>query len=421
MPRAAVLFENGLECPALSASLISRYFTGFIGAGFLAAPARRRLRAHQTPNVPEIVKMIFGAQNVESISSIELDAAHGVISELTSWREQGTVGLHGYRVKPHSEEPFNVVVKVKAMGDTTIEIGETVARLCGRGPGDAYARFSSCLGLSGTSTREIGIYREAPDQLRRFLPRFYGGWQDDSRVVLVLEHLSDMNLMNAVDCIRDWTSQRVEAVIDGLAEIHAVWYGRERELLQQNWIGAYSTADRLREAQPLWISLAEHASATFAPWLEGVVCPFDLIAKIGDSWNLIETLPRTLIHNDFNPRNIALRGGRPGDLQLCAYDWELATLGLPQHDLAEFLCFVLGPQHTASDLHGYVERHRQKLGSFSGRLIDQKTWQTGFVLSLEDLMINRLPAYTLIHRFQRQPFLERIVRCWARIYRMAAP
>ena len=53
-------------------------------------------------------------------------------------------------------------------------------------------------------------------------------------------------------------------------------------------------------------------------------------------------MPRTLIHNDFNPRNLCLRQ-TDGGLRLCAYDWELATLQVPQHDLAELLCFVLPP------------------------------------------------------------------------------
>ena len=56
-----------------------------------------------------------------------------------------------------------------------------------------------------------------------------------------------------------------------------------------------------------------------------------------------------LIHNDFNPRNLALRR-EVGGWRLCAYDWELATIGVPQHDCAEFLCFVLPPGSYATVL-----------------------------------------------------------------------
>jgi aminoglycoside phosphotransferase (APT) family kinase protein len=126
-------------------------------------------------------------------------------------------------------------------------------------------------------------------------------------------------------------------------------------------------------------------------------------------------MPRTLIHNDFNPRNITFR--RDGnEVRLCVYDWELATLGVPQHDLAELLCFVLGADARADDVCGYVERHRQVLAAFSGRSIDRALWIEGFRLSLQDLMIQRLPAYAMIHRFQRQPFLERVVRTWRALY-----
>ena len=101
---------------------------------------------------------------------------------------------------------------------------------------------------------------------------------------------------------------------------------------------------------------------------------------------------------------------------LCLYDWELATLGLPQHDLAELLCFVLGPRPAKWDVFRYIERHRAVLECATGRPIDSAEWLLGFRLSLYDLMVNRLPAYAMIHRFQRQHFLERVIRTWKAIF-----
>ena len=64
-----------------------------------------------------------------------------------------------------------------------------------------------------------------------------------------------------------------------------------------------------------------------------------IAGSVGEWWKEIEKMPRTLVHNDFNPRNIAFRRTAEGPV-LCAYDWELATLHLPQHDLAELLGFT---------------------------------------------------------------------------------
>ncbi len=132
-------------------------------------------------------------------------------------------------------------------------------------------------------------------------------------------------------------------------------------------------------------------------------------------WRPLETLPRTLIHNDFNPRNICLRDTVDGPA-LTAYDWELASIGAPQHDLAELLCFVLDADATDRDIDFWIERHRECLERETGRALDPADWRHGFRAALYDLMLNRIPMYTLIHRVRRQSFLPRIVRTWRRLY-----
>jgi hypothetical protein len=122
-----------------------------------------------------------------------------------------------------------------------------------------------------------------------------------------------------------------------------------------------------------------------------------------------------LIHNDFNPRNICLRH-QPDGPRLVAYDWELATIGAPQHDLVELLCFVLTERASRHDVYGWIERHRLLLECDTGAEIDRRMWINGFRASLYDLMLNRLPMYCLIDRVRRQRFLPRVVRTWRRLY-----
>jgi len=116
--------------------------------------------------------------------------------------------------------------------------------------------------------------------------------------------------------------------------------------------------------------------------------------------------------------NLAFRAFRRSHgtgLELCAYDWELATLGAPQHDLAELLSFVLSPQATSEEVDHYVELHRRSLQNETGEAIDSGDWWRGFALSLEHLIVNRFSMYTLVCRFQRKRFLERVVPTWLRL------
>jgi aminoglycoside phosphotransferase (APT) family kinase protein len=143
---------------------------------------------------------------------------------------------------------------------------------------------------------------------------------------------------------------------------------------------------------------------------------------VGEWWQSLEEGPRTLIHHDFNPRNVCLRSALKGwsgsageSLRLCAYDWELATLGAPQRDLAEFLCFVLTDRTTA-DTGRWIEHHRAALERASGTPIDAERWTRGFRSALYDLLINRLAMYTVVHRVRHQSFLPRVVRTWRYLY-----
>ena len=101
----------------------------------------------------------------------------------------------------------------------------------------------------------------------------------------------------------------------------------------------------------LWEDLAVHASEEFPEWFSqgDLALHRKLIELIPSWWTRMEALPRTLVHNDFNPRNVAFRRRRGGP-RLVAYDWELATLHLPQRDVAELLCYVLTPEATERDV-----------------------------------------------------------------------
>ena len=52
---------------------------------------------------------------------------------------------------------------------------------------------------------------------------------------------------------------------------------------------------------------------------------------------------------------------------LCIYDWELATVNVPQHDVAEFLAFTLQPSTPLTTRLELVEFYWQHLQYYSGR------------------------------------------------------
>src|SRR6185295_13238529 len=124
----------------------------------------------------------------------------------------------------------------------------------------------------------------------------------------------------------------------------------------------------------LWTTLAQHAAPAFDAFTnargEMRAARADVLDRLPEWSTLGSSIPRTLIHHDFNPRNLVLRAGCDRSLRLCAFDWELATVGMPQRDLAELLCFTLPEGVTRAGVDDWVERHRRALARETGRNID---------------------------------------------------
>ena len=424
-----------VRCPALDVRLLDRYFQSFIERRILptvAGPIRGPAPNGLTHGFFEQVLRRYYDDDtirIQEVSNLQGSWQNSITTELTSWRYGTAAGLSQHRVivdsaavsVPRSLELF---VKVKAKDRDVMDVAESVSAVCSEEVGRAFAKHKHRIGIAGCHIREGAIYDQQDDRFRKHVPAVFATVRNDERHewILVLERLTDMVLMDSAANAGDWHRQHVEAALRGIAEIHSIWYGREDELAAQSWLGPTLSAATMAEMTDLWKSLADYSLRYFTPWLGRDICPLlqDLITDVGRWWQPLEQIPRTLIHNDFNPRNIAFRSDK-GTLRLCTYDWELATLGVPQHDLAELLCFVLPPECSRDLVIHYLDVHRQALETATGQSIDPVSWQLGFQLSLRDLIVNRFPMYCLMHTFHRQPFLERVIKTWRTLYGMLLP
>jgi thiamine kinase-like enzyme len=312
-------------------------------------------------------------------------------------------------------------VKVKPSDDQVLDVGEAVASLASPALGDCYRRFRKHLGFANCHERELALYRVADARLQRNQPKALWVESDEhnARWLLVLQSIQNAVLMNATDASQ-WSPREIGAAVTGLADIHAIWMGRESDLRKKSWIGSPRDARQWQTMQPLWDALAAHARVHNAAWKDPALTRAHsaVLASVAE-WSVeVERGPRTLIHNDFNPRNIAIcaEGAGAAELKLCAYDWELATIGLPQRDLAEFLCFVLPASASRDTIAGWLETSRCALERSSGRAIDRAEWEGGFRAALCELLVDRLATYAMVGRIRPQRFLPAVMRSWTNLH-----
>jgi hypothetical protein len=349
---------------------------------------------------------------------------NSIINELGSARSGREVGIWRHRVRYRRtgklvDDHVELLVKIKADDKIAERIAKTIGALNGGKLAAVSHLLPRVLGITGAHKRELAICTSSDDRLRHHMPKIYGTYADPTSGVwlLVMEYLTQAEMLDSMETGTPWTDDHIRCAIAGLADIHSVWYQRENELQQQNWLAPKLGADDARQMQLLWEALSDVAASHFSAASNILSQPIQqrIVEKIPIWWDELSNLPQTLIHNDFNPRNLAFRR-MPNGIRLCAYDWELATIGVPQHDLAELLCFVLPEVADEVMARQFLGLHRQKLEQAHGTDIPACDWEEGFRLSLRNLAVNRLPLYTLISKFKPQQFLPKVLRNWYRLH-----
>jgi hydroxymethylglutaryl-CoA reductase (NADPH) len=359
---------------------------------------------------PSFFSSVMNAEVVEAVAR-EGAAESAVLSDLASTvAGQKLVGVVPMRLTLRDRE-LDVVVKSKALDRELILATNRIASLCGGRFADEYSRWRDWTGFKGTHARELGLYRSAPAPLRALMPEIHGLHENAAREahIIVMEDVSaSVNLKDTADDVRGWGREQIEAALTGIAGAHAVWLGREQELLAQDWIGPVLDARRMTETRDLWMTMAEHNAAEYRHWVDPLTLTRvrHAVSTIPDWWAELEHLPRTLVHNDFNPRNIALRKDSGA---LVAYDWELATLHVPQRDLVELLAFVLWRDVDPATVTHHIEVHRRALERAAGTALDPVQWRRGYRLALWDYALTRLGLYMVSHTQRELAFLDRVV------------
>jgi hypothetical protein len=339
----------------------------------------------------------------------------GISSELGALAERRKLtGLHPLTVTftPGCGEPSTVdlVAKVKPRGDEIVSGIAKLLSLCGPEVSRAWGRWGADTEFADAHRREPAVYRRTETVLSGLLPRCYGLLEDDEReaYVILMERLRDDG--------GPWTRDQIADALRAIAPVHGHWLGRDQELLAEGWLHRVPEPAHLVKARELWEALARHASAD-QPDLIGPA-RLDVLLGIAEDigyWTQeLHTLPRTLVHNDFNPRNIARHEGR-----VVVYDWELATVDVPQRDVVELLAFTLGPEATAAQVDDLLAVHRDAVAAVSphaARLVAVTDWHRGHGLALRAFLTSRLALYVTGHTQREFGFLPRVVHTAFRLW-----
>ncbi|KAF9025987.1 hypothetical protein BGZ52_008026 [Haplosporangium bisporale] len=321
-----------------------------------------------------------------------------------------------------------VVIKSKPIDTALIELTNIMAQLQGGEFAEEYDLVKDLTGFRNSHIREIELAElawQSGGAMARISTKVYNVLRNDYQQLyaLCLEYLDPsqgtITHMNSTDvALKTWSPADIHLVLRDLASLHAQFLGQESKLLGMTFL-ENPTRSMMKVLRPAYEAMVrtnhKNEPELFSELLTQSM--LDYLAHSDKYWATIESHPRTLIHGDFNTRNICLRSDpKTGAQQLCAYDWELACCHVPQRDVVEFLSFVLPPG--SAEWSHYIEYHRLALKAAVEKsrpdapaldIPSPREYMDVAKLALMDFASLRVAMYGVSNSFKQVEWLPRIL------------
>ena len=274
--------------------------------------------------------------------------------------------------------------------------------------------------LFNTHMKEINVFRmqKTVPAFARVLPAVYGTYVDDraQQYVVLEEFLANAYVIKDYSDITFWTDPRIELTMRDFARMHAAHYGNYDALVGEGWLGETMNAGRMQALTPLWRAYAEKLRHFVGKLFDQRYLDEHVrwIDTIPEWWRLIDGMRKTLIFNDAQIRNLAVRNP-DGDAKLALYDWECASIQLPQRDVVEILSYVINERTGCTEIAGFLDAARMQLAADSGQQVEPQEWLVGCRYALRDFHVNRMACQLSLHVTLKRPDIERVFRASMRI------
>lgn len=349
-------------------------------------------------NIPAEIK------DVRFVDRADLD--NGILTQLATKVCKKTLGFVDTEIHLENGTSLPVLVKSKALGDEVINGLHFLASNLNIELADTLLKHKESLEYGQTHLVEIEMYEALSAIDFRFMPTYYGAKIDLEREIYLffIERLNsnEMMLFNTENTPELWTEALMKKTIDTIHIVHSHYDHEE----------AYEALTSVSEFNPieaieLYRTFIENNRRDY-DYLEMSTC-FDLMNEILNDWEVNGIHPvgkKTVIHNDFNPRNIGIRAN--GDP--CIYDWELATINIPQRDIFEFLAFTLDPDFELSVLEKLLKYHCDLTKSFNEESYSWEDYLYDFQLAGNEFLVTRVCFYLAGSTLVNYAFIERVFK-----------
>jgi hydroxymethylglutaryl-CoA reductase (NADPH) len=350
-------FAMGLEISTYSAIMSGEFAKAHERLG-RNKPVSWLLKSEITPEfLNPLVPNLLNNEHIVSLSwRDQHQLENGIITNITRKISNKLIGFIPLHIQLSNGSDDRILIKSKALDSEVIKGLHLISASIDTALADLIKLHQKQLEYNQCHLKETVIYEYLQQAGFVAMPKYLGKYTHTQREIHLLiqewiktEHIA---LSNSENHPENWTDDWIQVSLSSIQTAHKVL-----ESLPQ------SRPDLFNEFKP-WHSLNLYGKLMNILIEECAdIDHIEALQDINDSLLTLESdhaavrWPKSLIHNDFNPRNVLMRNsGMP-----CIYDWELAMIDFPQRDIIEFLSFVLPEDFSAQSLMLYLKEHYQEI------------------------------------------------------------
>ncbi|MBC8145713.1 MAG: phosphotransferase [bacterium] len=335
----------------------------------------------------------FADRTIQSVSLMKSGTLdNGILMNLTSRISRRLCGFVPIKVDYTSSSSASaasaqLLLKIKPLDREVIEGLHFMAAAVNTELADLIYEYRASLEYTDCHTKEIAIYEILHECDVPFIPFFHGKRVDhDREIYLFVQELLDAQSLthyNSENSPQLWDEPSIRAVVSAITHIHRLLATAASD--HAFALPRFETSS----ARALYAKLIDLA----ADYHSGLITTGDAARMHGFLDELANDyddlgITTTIIHNDFNPRNLAVRrDGTP-----CVYDWELCVTGIPHRDIVEFLCFSLEEGYAAHALSTYLAHHYSLYADDPMRP-SWHAWRRGYEHAVKEFLVARVSFY----------------------------
>ncbi len=330
----------------------------------------------------------------------EAEVENGIITNLTSRTSKKLIGFFPFE-SSDANGIRKLMIKSKALDLDVIKGLHSMAASIDPGLSDLLYRFRNNTEYRNCHFKEILLYKKIHSAGFTSIPQLFGKYENADREIflLVTEFLEsdEMHLFNSENRPESWTNHEVEKTIRSITDLHQFFLANIDSI--EEIVFSEFVPSRSSELYEKLISLIVREEENIDR-KNRFIKMYSFLADL-ENRESIGDLPRTIIHNDFNPRNVAIR--KNGDV--CIYDWELAVKNIPHRDVVEFLAFVIPDISKGDGWMGYLHNH----SCLWNKSMHDTEWLEGYIYSLKEFLVCRMSLYKTAEILMKLKFPDRVM------------